>query len=84
MYSYNRCDRNSERNHKKDKKEEEIFFLQVKKNQKTLKEDIEDYFADKGFRTKLKEEGMYGRKTEKQRGRLETMEYYYNFFRLRA
>ena len=68
---------------KKIRKKKRYFFLQVKKNQKTLKEDIEDYFADKGFRTKLKEEGMYGRKTEKQRGRLETMEYYYNFFRLR-
>jgi len=42
-----------------------------------LKEDIEDYFADKGFRKKLKGEGMYSRKTEKQRGRLETREYYY-------
>ena len=26
---------------------------------------MEDYFADKGFRKKLKEEGMYSRKTEK-------------------
>ena len=53
------------------------FCLQVKGNQKVLKEDIEDYFADKGFRKKLKGEGMYSRKTEKQRGRLETREYYY-------
>ena len=27
--------------------------------------EIEDCFTDKGFRKKLKEEGMYGRKTEK-------------------
>ena len=62
---------------KKIRKKKGYFCLQVKGNQKALKEDIEDYFADKGFRTKLKEEGMYGRKTEKQRGRLETREYYY-------
>ncbi|WP_232053412.1 hypothetical protein [Leptotrichia shahii] len=58
-------------------KKKGYFCLQVKGNQKTLKEDIEDYFADKGFRKKLKEEGMYSRKTEKQRGWLETREYYY-------
>ena len=27
MYSYNRCDRNLEKNHKKDKKEEGIFLF---------------------------------------------------------
>ena len=62
---------------KKIRKKKGYFCLQVKGNQKTLKEDIEDYFADKGFRKKLKGEGMYSRKTEKQRGRLETREYYY-------
>ena len=62
---------------KKIGKKMDYFCLQVKGNQKTLKEDIEDYFADKGFRKKLKEEGMYSRKTEKQRGWLETREYYY-------
>ena len=71
-----RCDRNPERNHKKIGKKKDYFCIQVKGNQKTLKEDIEDYFADKGFRKKLKEEGMYSRKTEKQRGRLETRKYY--------
>ena len=62
---------------KKIRKKKGYFCLQVKGNQKTLKEDIEDYFADKGFRKKIKGEGMYSRKTEKQRGRLETREYYY-------
>lgn len=62
---------------KKIRKKKGYFCLQVKVNQKALKEDIEDYFADKGFRKKLKGEGMYSRKTEKQRGRLETREYYY-------
>ena len=62
---------------KKIRKKKGYFCLQVKGNQKALKEDIEDYFADKGFRKKLKGEGMYSRKTEKQRGRLETREYYY-------
>ena len=62
---------------KKIRKKKGYFCLQVKGNQKVLKEDIEDYFADKGFRKKLKGEGMYSRKTEKQRGRLETREYYY-------
>ena len=62
---------------KKIRKKKGYFCLKVKGNQKTLKEDIEDYFADKGFRKKLKGEGMYSRKTEKQRGRLETREYYY-------
>ena len=61
---------------KKIGKKKGYFCIQVKENQKTLKEDIEDYFADKGFRKKLKEEGMYSRKTEKQRGRLETRKYY--------
>ena len=50
---------------KKIGKKMDYFCLQVKGNQKTLKEDIEDYFADKGFRKKLKKEGMYSRKTEK-------------------
>ena len=49
---------------KKIRNKKRYFFLQVKKNQKTLKEDIEDYFADKGFRKKLKEERIYSRKTE--------------------
>ena len=62
---------------KKIRKKKGYFCLQVKGNQRALKEDIEDYFADKGFRKKLKGEGMYSRKTEKQRGRLETREYYY-------
>ena len=62
---------------KKIRKKKGYFCLQVKGNQKALKEDIEDYFADKGFRKKLKGEGMYSRKTEKQRGWLETREYYY-------
>ena len=34
-------------------KKKGYFCLQVKGNQKTLKEDIEDYFADKGFRKKI-------------------------------
>jgi len=72
-----RCDRNPEKIIKKIGKKKGYFCLQVKGNQKTLKEDIEDYFADKGFRKKLKEEEMYSRKTEKQRGWLETREYYY-------
>ena len=62
---------------KKIRKKKGYFCLQVKGNQRALKEDIEDYFAGKGFRKKLKGEGMYSRKTEKQRGRLETREYYY-------
>ena len=62
---------------KKIRKKKGYFCLQVKGNQKTLKEDIEDYFTDKGFRKKLEGKGMYSRKTEKQRGRLETREYYY-------
>ncbi|BBM47373.1 putative transposase [Leptotrichia wadei] len=49
---------------KKIGKKKGYFCLQVKGNQKTLKEDIEDYFADKGFRKKLKEERIYSRKTE--------------------
>ena len=72
-----RCDRNPEKIIKKIGKKKGYFCLQVKGNQKTLKEDIEDYFADKGFRKKLKEEGMYSRKTEKQRGWLETRELLY-------
>ena len=75
MHSYNRCDRNPERNHIERRRD--IFCLQVKGNQKALKEDIEDYFADMGFRKKLKGQRNYSRKTEKQRGRLETREYYY-------
>ena len=35
------------------------FFLQVKEKQKTSKEDIEDYFNDKEFRKKLKDERKY-------------------------
>ena len=72
-----RCDRTQKEIIKKIGKKKGYFCLQVKGNQKTLKEDIEDYFADKGFRKKLKEEEMYSRKTEKQRGWLETREYYY-------
>ena len=59
-----RCDRNPEKIIKKIGKKKSYFCLQVKGNQKALKEDIEDYFADKGFRKKLKEERIYSRKTE--------------------
>lgn len=52
-----RCDRNPEKIIKKIGKKKSYFCLQVKGNQKALKEDIEDYFADKGFRKKLKGEG---------------------------
>ena len=42
---------------KKIGKKKGYFCIQVKENQKTLKEDIEDYFADKGFRRKWKKAG---------------------------
>lgn len=42
---------------KKIGKKKDYFCIQVKGNQKTLKEDIEDYFADKGFRRKWKKAG---------------------------
>lgn len=52
-----RCDRNPEKIIKKIGKKKSYFCFQVKGNQKTLKEDIEDYFADKGFRRKWKKAG---------------------------
>ena len=37
MYSYNRCDRNLEKNHKKDKKEEGIFLSSGKREPEGFK-----------------------------------------------
>lgn len=62
---------------KKIKKKKGYYCIQVKGNQKTLKEEIEEYFNDKDFRKNLIEEGKYNKKIEKQRGQIETREYYY-------
>jgi transposase DDE domain len=50
---------------KKIGKKKGYFCLQVKGNQKALKEDIEDCFADKGFRKKLKGKGNVQQKNRK-------------------
>ena len=50
--------------------------LAVKGNQKTLYNDIKDYFSEKEFLIKIKEKGCYKKSIEKSHGQLETREYY--------
>lgn len=58
-------------------KKKGYFCIAVKGNQGNMEEDLRDYFLDKGFKKELKEQKNYHHKTEKQRGRIETREYYY-------
>lgn len=48
----------------------------VKGNQKTLYNDIKDYFSEKEFLGKIKEKGCYKKSMEKAHGQVETREYY--------
>ena len=52
------------------------YVLAVKGNQKTLYNDIKDYFSEKEFLIKIKEKGCYKKSIEKSHGQLETREYY--------
>ena len=52
------------------------YMLAVKGNQKTLYNDIKDYFSEKKFLRKIKENGSYKKSIEKAHGQLETREYY--------
>lgn len=52
------------------------YMLAVKGNQKTLYNDIRDYFSEKEFLRKIKEKGCYKKSIEKAHGQLETREYY--------
>ncbi len=52
------------------------YMLAVKGNQKTLYNDIKDYFSEKEFLRKIKENGSYKKSIEKAHGQLETREYY--------
>jgi len=52
------------------------YMLAVKGNQKTLYNDIKDYFSEKEFLGKIKEKGCYKKSIEKAHGQVETREYY--------
>lgn len=52
------------------------YVLAVKRNQKTLYNDIKDYFSEKEFLEKIKEKGCYKKTVEKAHGQVETREYY--------
>lgn len=52
------------------------YILAVKRNQKTLYNDIKDYFSEKEFLEKIKEKGCYKKTVEKAHGQVETREYY--------
>lgn len=52
------------------------YVLAVKGNQKTLYEDLKEYFGDEEFLEKVKKEGGYKQQQEKAHGQIETREYY--------
>ena len=52
------------------------YIIAVKGNQKTLYNDIKDYFSEKEFLGKIKEKGCYKKSVEKAHGQVETREYY--------
>lgn len=52
------------------------YILAVKGNQKTLYNDIKEYFAEEEFREKIKISGSYRKTVEKAHGQTETREYY--------
>ena len=52
------------------------YVLALKGNQRSLHQDVRDYFADPEFRQRIKDAGNYHRTIEKARGQIETREYY--------
>ena len=52
------------------------YVFAVKGNQKTLYNDIKDYFSEKESLIKIKEKGCYKKSIEKAHGQLEMREYY--------
>ena len=52
------------------------YVLAVRRNQKTLYNDIKDYFSEKEFLIKIKEKGCYKKSIEKAHGQMKTREYY--------
>lgn len=52
------------------------YVLAVKRNQGTLYEELQEYFADEELRKKVKEGDGYKRTQEKAHGQIETREYY--------
>lgn len=52
------------------------YVLAVKGNQRTLHEELTEYFKDNELRGKIKEAGGYKKTQEKAHGQIETREYY--------
>ena len=52
------------------------YVLVVKGNQRTLHEDVREYFAEESFCGKIRKEGGYKRSREKAHGQIEIREYY--------
>lgn len=52
------------------------YVLAVKGNQRSLHEEIREYFAEESFCRKIREEGGYKRSREKAHGQIEIREYY--------
>ncbi len=52
------------------------YVLTVKGNQKTLHEELKEYFETEEFIETIKKEGGYKKQTEKAHGQIETREYY--------
>ena len=51
------------------------YVLAVRRNQKTLYNDIKDYFSEKEFLIKIKEKGCYKKSIEKAHGQMKTREF---------
>lgn len=52
------------------------YVLAVKGNQKTLHEELKEYFETEEFIETIKKDGGYKKQTEKAHGQIETREYY--------
>ena len=72
-----RCDRNPERNHTKDRKEEGLFLYPGKREPEDFKRRYRRLLCWQGIQKKIKGRRNVQQENKKQRGRLETREYYY-------
>lgn len=52
------------------------YVLALKGNQKSLYQEVKEYFEEEGFREEIKKDGGYRKTQEKAHGQIETREYY--------
>ncbi len=52
------------------------YVLALKENQKSLYQDVKEYFSDEDFKKRIRESGNYKKTQEKAHGQIEIREYY--------